>query len=49
MQAVSIVLVLLYVVTLLAVLTKNWTIPYPTVMVLSGLALRWVPNCPQFS
>lgn len=46
MQAVSIVLVLLYVVTLLAVLTKNWTIPYPTVMVLTGLAASLVPNLP---
>ncbi len=46
MQAVSIVLVLLYLVTLLAVLTKNWTIPYPTVMVLTGLAVSLVPNLP---
>lgn len=46
MQAVSIVLVLLYLVTVLAVLTKNWTIPYPTVMVLTGLAVSLVPNLP---
>ena len=47
MQAVSIVLVLLYLVTVLAVLTKNWTIPYPTVMVLTGLAVSLVPNLPS--
>lgn len=46
MQAVSIVLVLLYLVTVLAVVTKNWTIPYPTVMVLTGLAVSLVPSLP---
>ncbi len=46
MQAVSVVLVLLYLVTVLAVLTKNWTIPYPTIMVLTGLAVSLVPNLP---
>ncbi len=46
MQAVSIVLVLLYLVTLLAVLSKNWTIPYPTIMVLTGLVVSFVPGLP---
>ncbi len=46
MQAVSIVLVLLYLVTVLAVVTKNWTIPYPTIMVLTGLAVSLVPSLP---
>ncbi len=46
MQEVSIVLVLLYLVTLLAVVTKDWTIPYPTVMVVTGLGIALVPGLP---
>ncbi len=46
MLEVSIVLVLLYLVTLLAVISKNWTVPYPTIMVLTGLAIAIVPGLP---
>ncbi|MFN9915456.1 MAG: cation:proton antiporter, partial [Pirellulaceae bacterium] len=37
---------LLCLVTLLALLTQQWTIPYPTIMVLTGLAIALVPNLP---
>lgn len=47
MEAVATVLVLLCLVTLLAVITRRWTIPYPTVMVLTGLAVAMVPGLPH--
>jgi monovalent cation/hydrogen antiporter len=47
MSEVSIVLVLLSLVTFLAFLTRNWTIPYPTVMVLVGGAIALVPGLPD--
>jgi Na+/H+ antiporter len=46
MEAVATVLVLLCLVTLLALLTQRWTIPYPTIMVLTGLAIALVPRLP---
>jgi monovalent cation/hydrogen antiporter len=47
MEEVATVLVLLCLVTLLAVLTRRWTIPYPTIMVLIGLAVAMVPGLPH--
>jgi len=47
MHEVSTVLVLLCIVTLLAFLTRNWSIPYPTVMVLVGVAIALIPGLPN--
>jgi CPA1 family monovalent cation:H+ antiporter len=47
MEEVATVLGLLCLVTVLAVLTRQWTIPYPTIMVLTGLAVALVPGLPH--
>lgn len=47
MQEVSTVLVLLCLVTFLAFLTRTWSIPYPTIMVLVGAAIAFVPGLPH--
>jgi monovalent cation/hydrogen antiporter len=47
MEEVATVLFLLFLVTLLAVITRRWTIPYPTVMVLTGLVVAMVPGLPH--
>ncbi len=47
MPAVATVLVLLCLITLLSVLTRRWTIPYPTIMVLTGLAVALIPGLPE--
>jgi monovalent cation/hydrogen antiporter len=47
MEAVATVLVFLCLVTLLAVVTRRWTIPYPTIMVLAGLLIALIPNLPS--
>jgi CPA1 family monovalent cation:H+ antiporter len=44
---VSTVLLLLCVVTLLAFWTRNWSVPYPTIMVLVGGILALVPGLPD--
>ncbi|MFO1066041.1 MAG: Na+/H+ antiporter [Pirellulales bacterium] len=46
MLDVSIVLVLLYLVTILSIATRRWTIPYPTIMVLTGLGIALTPGLP---
>lgn len=47
MLEVSTVLVLLCLVTFLAFLTRTWSIPYPTIMVLVGAAIAFVPGLPH--
>lgn len=47
MLEVSTVLVLLCLVTLLAFCTRSWSIPYPTLMVLVGVAIAFVPGLPN--
>jgi len=47
MLEVSTVLVLLCLVTFLAFLTRTWSIPYPTNMVLVGAAIAFVPGLPH--
>ncbi len=47
MYEVSTVLVLLCIVTLLAFWTRSWTIPYPTLMVLVGVGIAFVPGLPN--
>jgi monovalent cation/hydrogen antiporter len=47
MSEVSTVLLLLCLVTFLAFLTRNWSIPYPTVMVLVGVLIALVPGLPD--
>lgn len=47
MQAVTIVLGLLTVVTLLAVAARRLTIPYPTLMVVCGLVIGLIPGLPH--
>ena len=47
MPAVVTVLALLCLVTLLSVVTRRWTIPYPTVMVLTGLVVALIPGLPE--
>jgi monovalent cation/hydrogen antiporter len=47
MAEVSTVLGLLFLVTILALLTRRWTIPYPTVMVIAGLMIALVPGLPR--
>ncbi len=47
MYEVSTVLILLCIVTLLAFWTRTWSIPYPTLMVLVGVAIAFVPGLPN--
>lgn len=47
MLPVATVLVLLCLITLLSVLTRRWTIPYPTIMVLTGLVVALIPGLPE--
>ncbi|MEQ1828287.1 MAG: Na+/H+ antiporter [Pirellula sp.] len=47
MREVSTVLVLLCIVTVLAFLTRSWSIPYPTLMVLVGVAIALIPGLPN--
>jgi CPA1 family monovalent cation:H+ antiporter len=47
MHEVSTVLVLLCIVTFLAFLTRSWSIPYPTLMVLVGVAIALIPGLPN--
>jgi monovalent cation/hydrogen antiporter len=47
MHEVSTVLVLLCIVTLLAFWTRNWSIPYPTLMVLVGVGIALIPGLPN--
>jgi monovalent cation/hydrogen antiporter len=46
MSEISVVLVLLCLVTLLAFWTRNWSIPYPTLMVILGGAIAIIPQLP---
>lgn len=46
MEAVATILVLMCVVTGLSVLSRRWGLPYPTLMVLAGLAIALVPGLP---
>lgn len=46
MLAVGTVLMLLVLVTFLAIITKRWTIPYPTIMVVAGLGIALIPGLP---
>ena len=47
MHEVSTVLILMCIVTLLAFWTRSWSIPYPTLMVLVGVAIAFVPGLPN--
>jgi len=47
MAEVSTFLVLLCLVTFLAFLTRNWSIPYPTVMVFVGGGIALIPGLPN--
>jgi len=47
MHEVSTVLGLLCIVTFLAFLTRSWSIPYPTVMVLVGVLIALLPGLPN--
>ena len=47
MHEVSTVLILLCIVTLLAFWTRSWSIPYPTLMVLVGVVIAFVPGLPN--
>jgi len=44
MHELSTVLILLCIVTILAFWTRSWSIPYPTLMVLVGVAIAFVPG-----
>lgn len=44
---ISTVLLLLALVSLLAIAAKNWTVPYPTLLVLAGACLALVPGLPD--
>lgn len=47
MHEVTTVLILMCIVTLLAFWTRSWSIPYPTLMVLVGVAIAFVPGLPN--
>lgn len=47
MAEVTTVLVFLCIVTLLAFWSRNWTIPYPTIMVLVGGVIALIPGLPN--